>query len=153
MSLKTLKHKVSGLVGEDRGVSPVIGVILMVAITVILAAVIGAFVLGLGDDLGDNAPQAQLSFDQDGDNVTVTHSSGDSFDATNLRFAGDAAADTEWEDADGSGTEDAEDFRTGDSFSVTVDGDRGDTLRIVYDDGSSSTIGSFDLVEGANGEE
>ena len=35
--------------GDDDAVSPVIGVILMVAIIVILAAVIGTFVLGLGD--------------------------------------------------------------------------------------------------------
>ena len=34
---------------EERAVSPVIGVILMVAITVILAAVIAAFVLDIGD--------------------------------------------------------------------------------------------------------
>ncbi|WP_338071862.1 type IV pilin N-terminal domain-containing protein [Halorutilus salinus] len=34
---------------DDSAVSPVIGVILMVAITVILAAVIGTFVLGLGE--------------------------------------------------------------------------------------------------------
>ena len=33
---------------DDDAVSPVIGVILMVAITVILAAVIASFVLGLG---------------------------------------------------------------------------------------------------------
>ncbi|WP_394350872.1 type IV pilin [Halobacterium sp. CBA1126] len=33
---------------DERGVSPVIGVILMVAITVILAAVIASFVLGFG---------------------------------------------------------------------------------------------------------
>ncbi len=46
---------------DDRAVSPVIGVILMVAITVILAAVIGTFVLGLGDSLGDTAPQASFS--------------------------------------------------------------------------------------------
>jgi flagellin-like protein len=38
-----------GLIEEDRAVSPVIGVILMVAIAVILAAVIGAFVLEIGD--------------------------------------------------------------------------------------------------------
>ena len=65
---------------EERAVSPVIGVILMVAITVILAAVIGAFVLGLGDDLGNNAgPQAQLSFDYDteADELTITHNGGD----------------------------------------------------------------------------
>jgi len=65
---------------EDRGVSPVIGVILMVAITVILAAVIGAFVLGLGDQASSSAPQAQFgfSYDTDGDTSTVTidHSGG-----------------------------------------------------------------------------
>lgn len=46
------------------GVSPVIGVILMVAITVILAAVIGTFVLALGDDLDQDA-QVAVTFDED----------------------------------------------------------------------------------------
>ncbi|WEL27757.1 type IV pilin N-terminal domain-containing protein [Haloferax volcanii] len=63
---------------ESRAVSPVIGVILMVAITVILAAVIGTFVLGLGDQVGDTAPQASFSFDYDGaQEITITHESGD----------------------------------------------------------------------------
>ena len=56
----------------DRGVSPVIGVILMVAITVILAAVIGSFVLGIGGDV-EAAPQASLSID-DG---KLVHEGGD----------------------------------------------------------------------------
>ncbi len=44
---------------EDEGaVSPVIGVILMVAITVILAAVIAAFVFGMGPP--EQAPQASI---------------------------------------------------------------------------------------------
>jgi len=47
---------------DDRGVSPVIGVILMVAITVILAAVIGTFVLNLGGSVSQNA-QAGVSID------------------------------------------------------------------------------------------
>ncbi|WP_199241339.1 MULTISPECIES: type IV pilin [unclassified Halorubrum] len=54
---------------DDRAVSPVVGVILMVAITVILAAVIGTFVLGLGDQLGDTAPQASFDVDSAGDNA------------------------------------------------------------------------------------
>lgn len=45
---------------DERAVSPVIGVILMVAITVILAAVIGAFVLNLGSDIQNTAPQASI---------------------------------------------------------------------------------------------
>jgi flagellin-like protein len=52
---------------DDRGVSPVIGVILMVAITVILAAVIGTFVLGLGDQIGGSATAGVTI---DGDNTT-----------------------------------------------------------------------------------
>ncbi|MFC6795396.1 type IV pilin [Halobaculum halobium] len=40
---------------DDRAVSPVIGVILMVAITVILAAVIGSFVLGQEQRAADHA--------------------------------------------------------------------------------------------------
>ena len=66
--------------GDDRAVSPVIGVILMVAITVILAAVIGTFVLGLGDSLGDTAPQASFQC-QSGD---LVHSGGDQLDDATL---------------------------------------------------------------------
>lgn len=74
---------------DDRAVSPVIGVILMVAITVILAAVIGTFVLGLGDSLGDNQPSAQLSAtiedDSDNKSVVIEHNGGDSIDPETLR--------------------------------------------------------------------
>jgi archaeal flagellin N-terminal-like domain len=52
------------LFDDDRGVSPVIGVILMVAITVILAAVIAAFVLDLGDT-SDPAPNLAADYDFD----------------------------------------------------------------------------------------
>jgi len=52
---------------NDRAVSPVIGVILMVAITVILAAVVGTFVLGLGDQIGGSATAGVTV---DGDNTT-----------------------------------------------------------------------------------
>ena len=64
---------------DESAVSPVIGVILMVAITVILAAVIGTFVLGLGNNLQQQAPQATFGFNgSPGDTYTVTHETGDS---------------------------------------------------------------------------
>jgi len=47
-----------------RGVSPVISVILMVAIAVILAAVIGAFVLGLGEETEEPAPAVTAELDR-----------------------------------------------------------------------------------------
>jgi archaeal type IV pilus assembly protein PilA len=98
MVLKTLRRKLKGLTGdgEDRGVSPVIGVILMVAITVILAAVIGAFVLGLGGDLeSSSAPTISTSTstnsDYTGDSEDpedvfyLSHTTGDTITADDLR--------------------------------------------------------------------
>ena len=78
---------------DDDAVSPVIGVILMVAITVILAAVIGTFVLGLGDQVQNNAPQAQFSFeyiDAD-DELDMTMESGQSIDQARLSVSSDKA--------------------------------------------------------------
>jgi flagellin-like protein len=80
---------------DDSAVSPVIGVILMVAITVILAAVIGTFVLGLGDQVGNNAPQATFEFSYNDDNdgwgtdvdyMNVTHEGGDSVDNSTIEI-------------------------------------------------------------------
>ena len=74
---------------DDRAVSPVIGVILMVAITVILAAVIGTFVLGLGDQLGDTAPQASFDTDNvagsgDGVSFDIIKTGGQDIDPNNI---------------------------------------------------------------------
>ncbi|WP_254823357.1 type IV pilin [Haloglomus halophilum] len=75
---------------DDDAVSPVIGVILMVAITVILAAVIGTFVLGLGDQVSNTSPTASFTFDLNegatsrGDALTVTHDGGDQITASQI---------------------------------------------------------------------
>jgi flagellin-like protein len=101
------------LLQDDDAVSPVIGVILMVAITVILAAVIGTFVLGLGDQVQDSAPNANFEFSFDGDfasptdsgEVTITHDGGENVDTSTLgvtagsegpkeSFSGDWSGDT-----------------------------------------------------------
>jgi len=91
--------RIKNLFDDDRAVSPVIGVILMVAITVILAAVIGTFVLGLGDQVQNTTPRASIGFDSgttqiedyagaqspiSTTSVTVTHESGDTLDASNI---------------------------------------------------------------------
>ena len=83
-------EKIKQLFTEDRAVSPVIGVILMVAITVILAAVIGTFVLGLGGNVSQN-PQAGVSFEEKANgNVSVTFTSNQSTDAgVNVDCGGD----------------------------------------------------------------
>jgi len=68
---------------DERAVSPVIGVILMVAITVILAAVIGSFVIDLGGNVQSNVQAGALVSSDGTDNtVTVTFSSAQDGDTT-----------------------------------------------------------------------
>ncbi|WP_255192148.1 type IV pilin [Natronobeatus ordinarius] len=80
---------------DERAVSPVIGVILMVAITVILAAVIAAFVLDLGGGVESEAQAGvDISQSQSGDgNITVSVTSMGNSERIEIR--GDAADDLE----------------------------------------------------------
>jgi|Deesub1362B_J571_1020462.scaffolds.fasta_scaffold22760_2 flagellin-like protein len=60
---------------DEKGVSPVIGVILMVAITVILAAVIASFVFGMGSSVKKTYNVA-VTAQQNGDDIVVTLNGG-----------------------------------------------------------------------------
>ena len=60
---------------NEEGVSPVIGVILMVAITVILAAVIAAFVFGMAGNIQKTRVVAATT-SHIGTNITVTWQGG-----------------------------------------------------------------------------
>lgn len=72
-------HNIDRPLAGGRGVSPVIGVVLMVAVTVVLGAVVGTFVLELGQDVGAAGPSASLrvSADPATNNLTITHAGGD----------------------------------------------------------------------------
>ncbi|WP_042662452.1 type IV pilin [Haloferax sp. ATB1] len=130
-----LKH----LFTEDRAVSPVIGVILMVAITVILAAVIGTFVLGLGDQVSETAPQASFSFDYNstsGD-LVITHDSGESITSANVEIVDPSGSATDWDDAANNG--DGK-ITAGESDTITLSSpSSGDTVRVVWTSESGST--------------
>jgi len=123
---------------DERAVSPVIGVILMVAITVILAAVIAAFVLDLGDSVGQEA-QAGVNLDVDesaGGNITVEVTSLGNSDFVEL--SGDIVDE---EPASGPGSTTVEDL------TLTV----GDTVRLNADsgglEGSSGTLTAIAVIE------
>ncbi|WP_306055579.1 type IV pilin N-terminal domain-containing protein [Natronococcus wangiae] len=88
MDLKIIRNK---LVGNDqeRAVSPVIGVILMVAITVILAAVIAAFVLDMGDSMGDGPVNAVVGTEIDASNDNIEFTLEDGGNAATFYIRGD----------------------------------------------------------------
>lgn len=96
-----------------RGVSPVIGVVLMVAITVILASVVGVLVTGIGEQ-GPDAPQYTTvtvdSVEKSDDGIYVptaeagdcehfhlvislTHQEGATLDSTDLEYVVEVSGD------------------------------------------------------------
>ena len=131
------------LIDADDAVSPVIGVILMVAITVILAAVIGTFVLGQADNLGDSAPQVQFDYDVNSSgNAVATHQGGDSFDPANVNVEYDGTTTTGLSETwNGAGS-------AGGSHTTAEPVAPDQTARIVWsspEGDTSSVIGSYDI--------
>lgn len=117
---------------SERAVSPVIGVILMVAITVILAAVIGVFVLEFGSSVSDSPPTVQFDMTVDSDNkAKILHEGGDVFEADSVSIT-----NNESEYTFESGSVSAGDKSN--SFNVSD----GDTVRVVWesDNGEKSNI-------------
>jgi flagellin-like protein len=132
---------------SERAVSPVIGVILMVAITVILAAVIGTFVLGLGDQVQQTSPNAQWNWDESDTDpkLVITHEGGDPVDPADLSFShsnsGNINTAGSW--STGSNSE----VTAGNSYNVVAGGnvDAG-TYRLVWTgQGTSSTLSTYEV--------
>ena len=119
------------LLKDDDAVSPVIGVILMVAITVILAAVIGTFVLGLGDQVQNTSPQASFTFDYEEGSVTDN-------------------SDVDWTYDDGAGSGDACDADTSGGGGAATTPSNDGILTITHDGGDQIQASQLSLtgVEG-----
>ena len=79
---------------DEKAVSPVIGVILMVAITVILAAVIASFVFGMGSNVKKTYVVSATASQQGtgNDSIIVTYQGGpDHQSVSSLSVSGDAS--------------------------------------------------------------
>lgn len=80
-------------VGSERGVSPVIGVVLIVAIVVVLAATVGAYLVALTDEQPPQAPQTAIVADYserttgNGEYLNLSFESGDTLDRAKLSLA------------------------------------------------------------------
>ena len=82
----TLKAKLESVFGDDeRAVSPVIGVILMVAITVILAGVIATFVIDLGGETANNVNAGVKITEASGGGQEITVTSMGNADSVEVR--------------------------------------------------------------------
>ena len=134
----------------------------MVAVTVILAAVIGAFVLGFGDSLSDPAPNAQIDFDYSAsaDTLNVTHDGGVALTSENTGFLTLNGVNTTgtytWLDGSGAGTTDEDEYTMGDDDQISagnsivdvdlVDDTDTDEVSLVWensDRSNSQELGSY----------
>jgi FlaG/FlaF family flagellin (archaellin) len=139
----------------------------MVAITVILAAVIGTFVLGLGDQVQSSAPNANFQFEYGGDfttssgtagagHVIITHNGGQdiSVDNVEIQFGDNTIEPLNTDGTTGVSTNGpgawSDTITTGSSLNITEtesvsnDVEQGDTVRVIWvspNGDSSNTIG------------
>ncbi|MGB2843076.1 MAG: type IV pilin N-terminal domain-containing protein [Halobacteriota archaeon] len=144
--MKTTKSKIKELVKNEEAVSPVIGVILMIAITVVIAAVVASFAYGIIGGVA-KSPNAALVVEDariGHTNVTVIHHGGDTIvDA----FDGVGLGDGNWSNlevklngntitwannvVEGGNADD--NFVSGEQLTIKVDTlTSGDTLTVVY---------------------
>ena len=145
---------------DEKGVSPVIGVILMVAITVILAAVIGTFVLNLGGSVSET-PQAPLTADIDASYSNSAPSDGNDvegsvtvkmlntgnvdsveIDGDDSKFTVSASGSASATDTDSDGDNEGVLNAAGDSVTFQYD-DTNDT-----DDDVSGTLTALGVIDG-----
>ena len=141
---------------RERGVSPVIGVILMTGIVVLLAVTVATLVTGFDSKLRDPAPSG--GFDQkwnptgqdntnDRPYVTIRHEVGQTVDAENIYITDESGNEVRWDNVwtggpevhageyvhiDGFASDSALDpiCSEGDTYTIIVRNDDGETLLV-----------------------
>jgi FlaG/FlaF family flagellin (archaellin) len=116
---------------------------------VILAAVIGTFVLGLGDSLGDSAPQASYTIDDvnatNNGTIEVTKTGGQDIAFSDLRVVVDDGGNTSEIDLATLTTPNGENWRTADTAVITDDGD---SVTLTVRSGSATGTNYLDISAG-----
>ncbi|WP_277553029.1 type IV pilin [Halobaculum limi] len=89
----------------DRGISPVVGVALMVVIVVLLGVVVGSLALGFDERLGEPGPQVALdvtTYSATGDDnsgrpyLEIHHRAGDIADGTEVFIRDESGNEIAW---------------------------------------------------------
>lgn len=129
--------KLNELNADDGAIAPVLGILLMVAIAVILAAIVGTYALGIGSDVTNTPPQTQWTFDTHSSAVEITHKGGDTVDVDEIRVTDGGSTNC---DSQGTttGTWNATEISAGVHCEFHVGSSEG-TLRIIWESGGDDT--------------
>lgn len=112
---------------DDRGVAPVVGIALLIAITVILAGVIGSVIFGLSVDPSDT-PEVTLSFTSEGDSIIVTHEGGERLDTSEVVIKNKNGKISEFDEGE---------LRAGESVDTGIAPGSVDQISVVWQDPAS----------------
>lgn len=148
------------LLADERAVPPVIGIILMVAIVVVLAAIVSSTVFGLGLFGFGTVPQAQFTVEyteggsspfSDCSNgpaadgvLNITHNGGQSIDVDELTIVGAEAGTNSW--ANCSSLPAGEEIQNQDSAHIEVSDD--DVVRLVWESGTENNSHTMETWNG-----
>lgn len=124
---------------DDRAVSPVIGVILMVAVAVILAAIVSMLVMGMGEDVNAK-PQVSFTFENESSGVVITHDGGDALNKAQVTVKVNGADDSPTSDWGSDPITAATSYQTGAVSS-------GDVVKVVWegDNGETTTLATYEV--------
>jgi len=75
----------TALTDSNRAVSPALGAVLLVGITVAVAAILGTVLFGQAAALGGSPPTASFDVSAESDRITLSHEGGDVVDVHALR--------------------------------------------------------------------
>lgn len=147
--------RVSRVITEQSAVSSTIGVVLMVAVTVVLAAAVGGFALGLAEESAKETPSASfdVAWAEDGGDrtVDVTMLGGDTLQSkfVTVELAGAVVWNSGQEDDAGGlvyyggKTWEEKQIASGDTLGLKEDTtsiNAGDTVRVIWNNNQKSQI-------------
>jgi Protein of unknown function (DUF1628). len=113
----------------ERGITPVIGVAMVVIIAILLASVLGVLLIDFGSELNEPGPNLAVEFSvtQQGQNVVVTHAAGSPLAVDNLELRGPGTA--RFSEAE---------LAAGDSFVIQTE-QPSEEFRLLYAPGDGGT--------------
>lgn len=125
--------------GDQRSISSVISIILLVAVATILTAVVGTVVLDLAEKTDTAAPQATFTIETDPETglATITHQAGKTISVDALDIQGGLVSEN--------GSVDGEIVEAGDSVTVHVTATEIDVVWEQSEGQTGAVLDSFDV--------
>ena len=118
---------------DDRGVAPVVGELLLVAIVVVLGATLSVGALAVGEQMTEPGPAVAVDTEQTGDSIAVTHQAGGTIASENLHVKGGTIVESSADD----------ELRAGDRVTVSPESDADEVVVVWENERQSATLASI----------